>query len=114
MQTSFKFNSMAVLLWCARRLSLCRATRPSLRWYSELKYPLQLASVSEEHAAIYEESLRNPKRFWGDLARRRVRWMKEFETVMNCDMKDATLSWFDGGTLNVSGRQRCRVVGGAL
>jgi len=65
-------------------------------------YPLQLASVSENHAALYEESLKNPQRFWGDLARRRLLWIKEFDQVMDCNMQEGKISWFNGGILNVT------------
>ncbi len=68
-----------------------------------LSYPLKLASVSEDHAAIYQESLKNPEQFWGDLARRRLRWMKEFDQVMDCDMSKGEFKWFLGGQINVSG-----------
>ena len=73
------------------------------RFSSNLTYPLQLASVSENHAALYEESLKNPEQFWGDLARRRLRWIKEFDQVMDCDMKEGRMNWFNGGILNVTG-----------
>ena len=73
-----------------------------------LTYPLQLASVSENHAALYEESLKNPEQFWGDLARRRLRWIKEFDQVMDCDITKGHFKWFLGGVLNVSGEEISR------
>ena len=76
---------------------------PALRCASSVSYPLQLSSVSENHSAIYEESLKNPEAFWGDLARNRLRWMKEFDQVMDCDMNEGRLRWFNGGKLNVTG-----------
>ena len=72
-----------------------------------VSYPLQLSSVMENHADIYEESLKNPEAFWGDLARRRLRWMKDFDQVMDCDMSKGSFKWFLGGTLNVAGE--CRI-----
>ena len=38
-----------------------------------------------------------------DLAKRRLRWMEEFDTVMDCDMNKGKINWFLGGKLNVSG-----------
>lgn len=70
---------------------------------SSVSYPLQLSSVSANHAALYEESLQHPERFWGDLARRRLRWFKEFDQVMDCDMNQGRISWFNGGKINISG-----------
>jgi len=60
--------------------------------------------VDPNHDALYEESLNNPERFWGDLAMQRLRWSKEFDTVMDCDMHKGKISWFLGGKLNVSGK----------
>lgn len=70
---------------------------------SSVEYPLQLSSVSENHAALYRESLKNPEAFWGDLARSRLTWSKEFDQVMNCDMDKGEFKWFIGGEINVSG-----------
>ena len=68
-----------------------------------LTYPLQLSSVSSNHAAVYEESIKHPEQFWGDLARRRLKWFKEFDQVMDCDMAKGKISWFNGGKINVTG-----------
>lgn len=70
---------------------------------SAVSYPLQLSSVSPNHAALYEESLKHPEAFWGDLARRRLHWFKDFDQVMDCDMKEGRISWFNGGKINASG-----------
>ena len=69
-----------------------------------VRYPLQLSSVSEEHAALYAESLEHPEQFWGDLARRKLSWTREFDQVMDCDMNAGRISWFNGGKLNVTGK----------
>lgn len=74
------------------------------RALSSAHYPLRLSSVSNNHAAIYEESLSHPEHFWGDLARRKLRWMKKFDYVNRCDMNNGQFSWFDGGVLNVTGK----------
>ena len=81
-------------LWCG-----ATATRAA----SSVTYPLQLSSVSAKHGAIYSESLAQPEKFWGDLARNRLRWFKEFDQVMDCDMRQGRISWFNGGKINVSG-----------
>lgn len=68
-------------------------------------YPVDLAHVSSSNADWYEESLANPEQFWSDLARQRLRWIKDFDTVMDCDMNEGRISWFLGGVLNVSGEE---------
>ena len=97
----------------AGRFSSSLVTRPFCRTpllgrfrasSSAVRYPLQLATVSENHATLYEESLKHPEQFWGDLARRRLRWVKEFDQVMDCDMKMGRISWFNRGILNVTGQ----------
>ena len=70
-----------------------------------ISYPLKLAAVTENHAALYEESLKHPEQFWGDLARRRLRWIKEFDQVMDCDISKGHFKWFLGGVINVSGEE---------
>ena len=69
-----------------------------------LKYPLQLSSISQNHAAVYQESINNPEQFWGDLGRRRLDWFKEFDQVMDCNMERGEFNWFIGGKINVSGK----------
>ena len=88
--------------WRPLRSSLCRSSLA--RCTSSVSYPLKLAAVTENHAALYEESLKHPEQFWGDLARRRLRWIKEFDQVMDCDMKEGRIAWFNGGILNVTGQ----------
>ena len=68
-----------------------------------LTYPVDLKHCDPANAAWYQESLENPCRFWEDLARQRIRWMKEFDTVREVDMTTGSIKWFIGGKLNVSG-----------
>ena len=66
---------------------------------------MELKHVSEDHAAWYRESLEHPDLFWGELARARLRWSREFDRVQDCDLTYGRLQWFIGGQLNVSGEQ---------
>ena len=70
-----------------------------------ITYPVQLEHAAPSNAGWYRESLRNPERFWGDLARQRLRWVKEFDTVMDCEMSSGSHQWFIGGKINVSGAE---------
>ena len=65
--------------------------------------PIEPHFVNSNHDALYAESINDPERFWGTLAKQRLRWMKDFHTVMDCDMNAGKISWFLGGKLNVSG-----------
>ena len=64
---------------------------------------MDLAHVSDEHSKWYQQSIQNPELFWGDLARKRLRWFKDFDTVMRCNLKEGDIEWFLGGVINVSG-----------
>lgn len=64
--------------------------------------PIEPHFVDSNHDELYAESINNPERFWGTLAKERLRWMKDFHTVMDCDMNIGKISWFLGGKLNVS------------
>ena len=90
--------------------SLLKCIKPSLASLScarsvssSVRYPIALDCVSANHTALYDESIKNPEQFWGDLAKQRLRWLKPFDRVMNCNMEQAKISWFEGGQLNVSG-----------
>lgn len=63
----------------------------------------KLRHVSEDHAAWYRESLEHPDLFWGDLARARLKWSRDFDRVQDCDLRQGKLQWFIGGQINVSG-----------
>ncbi|XP_040929888.1 acetyl-coenzyme A synthetase 2-like, mitochondrial isoform X2 [Betta splendens] len=54
------------------------------------------------HQDLYELSMRDPDRFWGSAAADRLRWVKLFERVRDCELSSGTIRWFLGGKLNVS------------
>ena len=68
-----------------------------------VQYPLKLYHSDPRNGPLYQESLTNPDKFWGDQARSRIRWMKDFEKVKEVDMEKGDIKWFLGGQLNVSG-----------
>ena len=85
-----------ILLLSRRKVVVCTKLSTAI-------YPIQPGHVNVNHDELYAESINNPHVFWGDLAKRKLRWMKEFDTVMDCDMNKGKISWFLGGKLNVSG-----------
>ena len=88
-----------------RQFSLLSSRLTSLRrLFSSVKYPLQLGHIAANHSELYSESINNPERFWGDLGKTRLKWMKEFDNVMNCNIKRGEIRWFEGGVINVSGK----------
>ncbi|WP_254514051.1 acetate--CoA ligase [Anatilimnocola floriformis] len=52
------------------------------------------------YESLYEESIRDPEKFWGELARKDLHWFKPFNKVL--DWQPPFAKWFVGGTTNVS------------
>nr|XP_033792420.1 acetyl-coenzyme A synthetase 2-like, mitochondrial isoform X2 [Geotrypetes seraphini] len=51
---------------------------------------------------LLEISIRDPVTFWDAVARERLRWMKPYQTVQDCDLSRGRVNWFLGGRLNVA------------
>ena len=71
-------------------------------------------ALGQGHSDAYHRSIHQPESFWGELARKRLRWTRPFVKTMDCDVKAARIRWFEGGALNVSGEledRRTEVVG---
>lgn len=66
------------------------------------QYP-NLRPVPLYYSQLYKESMENPERFWGSLARQSLNWIRNFDHVMDCDMEEGRIAWFLGGKLNVTG-----------
>ena len=54
----------------------------------------------DEYKSMYEESILNPEKFFGDIANKDLLWMEPFTEVHNGDF--ANTRWFNGGKLNLS------------
>jgi acetyl-CoA synthetase len=51
---------------------------------------------------LYEESIANPEKFWGEHGKR-LHWVKPYTRVKNSSYKgDVSIKWFEDGTLNAS------------
>ncbi|MCP4296122.1 MAG: acetate--CoA ligase [Proteobacteria bacterium] len=55
----------------------------------------------DQYRDKYEQSIKDPERFWADVAER-ITWYKKWDKVMNCDMAEAEIKFFEGAKLNVS------------
>jgi acetyl-CoA synthetase len=56
----------------------------------------------EEYQQLYKESITEPKKFWGRLARELLTWSKDFETVHCGSLEGGDNAWFLEGELNAS------------
>ena len=53
-----------------------------------------------QYRALYNESIRQPEKFWGRVAREELIWFKPWKKVLQWKLPNA--KWFVGGQLNVS------------
>tara|TARA_Y100000310_G_scaffold339022_1_gene430403 strand:- start:29813 stop:31777 length:1965 start_codon:yes stop_codon:yes gene_type:complete len=53
-----------------------------------------------QYKRIYNQSVKNPKKFWGKIAGE-LHWFKKWKSVFKCTKKPF-VKWFEGGKLNVS------------
>ena len=54
----------------------------------------------DEYLSLYRESIENPEKFFGDLARENIKWIEDFKEVHNSKFQDT--KWFSGGKTNIT------------
>jgi acetyl-CoA synthetase len=54
----------------------------------------------EAYQKLYDESIRDPEKFWGEFAKNELHWFKPFDQVL--DWQPPFAKWFVGGQTNVS------------
>ncbi|KAI5791717.1 acetate-CoA ligase [Peziza echinospora] len=64
------------------------------------KHPSKPHLTFEEYKERYHESITNPTKFWGNLARELLHWDIPFKTVLNGTFQTGDVSWFMEGKLN--------------
>lgn len=50
----------------------------------------------------YERSVKEPKRFWGNIAEENYVWDQKWSKVVNYDVDEARIEWFKDGKLNIT------------
>ncbi|KAI9640080.1 acetyl-coenzyme A synthetase 2 [Ciborinia camelliae] len=56
----------------------------------------------DEYKKLYNESIKEPNKFWGRMARELLTWQKDFETVHSGSFIGGDNAWFLEGQLNAS------------
>ncbi|GBC05605.1 hypothetical protein RclHR1_06310001 [Rhizophagus clarus] len=56
----------------------------------------------ETYKKLYEESIKDPQKFWGEKAKELLHWHKPFETVLYGGLEHGDVAWFREGELNAS------------
>ncbi|KAF8466236.1 hypothetical protein BDZ91DRAFT_658247 [Kalaharituber pfeilii] len=64
------------------------------------KHPSKPHLTFDEYKAKYKESIENPTKFWGELARELLHWDVPFQTVKNGGFETGDVAWFLEGKLN--------------
>ena len=54
----------------------------------------------DEYLNLYNQSIENPEKFFGDLARENIKWIEDFKEVHNSEFQDT--KWFSGGKTNIT------------
>ena len=54
----------------------------------------------DEYLSLYKESIENPKKFFGDLAKENISWIEDFKEVHNSEFQET--KWFVGGKTNIT------------
>ncbi|MCX7999602.1 MAG: AMP-binding protein, partial [Leptospiraceae bacterium] len=76
---------------------------PKEKIYQPSKEFIDKANINlKTYQKMYQESIKNPEKFWGNLAKERLTWFKPFTKVLTHDFANAKVKWFEGGKLNVS------------
>ncbi|MBN8713949.1 MAG: acetate--CoA ligase [Xanthomonadales bacterium] len=67
------------------------------------KFAAKALLREEDYKRLYAESIRDPAKFWGDVAKR-LDWIKPPTRIkdVSFDPKDVHIRWFEDGMLNVS------------
>ncbi len=55
----------------------------------------------EEYKKMYQKSVKDPEKFWGELAEE-LNWTKKWNKVLQWDFEKPEIKWFTGGKLNAS------------
>jgi acetyl-CoA synthetase len=55
----------------------------------------------EEYKKLYQKSVKDPEKFWGELAEE-LEWKKKWNKVLEWDFSKPEIKWFVGGKLNAS------------
>lgn len=57
---------------------------------------------AEQYHSLYQQSLNEPEKFWGEQARNAISWFSEWEKVLSGDLSQQNVRWFSGAKLNVA------------
>jgi len=65
-----------------------------------MSYPYQIKSL-EGYKEAYEQSIKNPENFWGDIAGH-FHWRRRWDKVLEWNFTEPKIEWFKGAKLNIT------------
>ena len=61
-----------------------------------------IAQSKMQYDGLYEESIKNPEKFWSDFAENEFTWQKKWDKVLDFDLRKPSIKWFEGAKLNIT------------
>jgi acetyl-CoA synthetase len=61
-----------------------------------------LLNSKAEYERLWQASIDNPERFWGEQAGEHLTWFKKWDKVLDWDVENPHARWFEGGKINLS------------
>ncbi|MDX1327214.1 MAG: acetate--CoA ligase, partial [Arenibacter sp.] len=56
----------------------------------------------EEYYQVYRKSVREPEKFWGEVAEEHFLWRKKWDKVLSWNFSTPEIKWFEGAKLNIT------------
>ena len=61
-----------------------------------------IAQSKTQYDGLYQESIKNPEKFWSDFAEGAFTWHKKWDKTVDFDLRKPTIKWFEGAQLNIT------------
>lgn len=61
-----------------------------------------IAQSKTQYDGLYQESIKNPEKFWSDFAENEFTWQKKWDKVLDFDLRKPSIKWFEGAKLNIT------------
>ena len=56
----------------------------------------------EEYYQVYRKSIREPEKFWEEVAEEHFLWRKKWDKILDWDFSKPEIKWFQGAQLNIT------------
>ena len=61
-----------------------------------------IANNFSEYLDLYQESVERPEEFWSQFASIEFLWKRPWDSVLEHDLSEPSVSWFKGAQLNIT------------